>query len=276
MAESSGRGGAGTLQTVDRALGILLSFTGARTDWGVMELARELDLDKSTAQRLLATLAKRGFLHADPTTRRYHLGPALWRIASTWERRGGMAQLVEPFLAWLVGESRRTAVFAVADGAYVRCVAAVDGGAGPMRNHPLVGELYPAHAGATARAYFATLDAVTRQALMYTIPLAKFSDLTSDDATAIEAQMIEVAERGWAYSEGEYDKNTRAVAAPVFMLGRPVGSVSIGEHKRENLGDIRDHVAATLRTAERIGALLSSRAVPPVEDEARRPDPGAT
>ncbi|MBV0894223.1 IclR family transcriptional regulator [Microbacterium sp. NC79] len=263
MAEGSSSTSSGVLQTVDRALNVLLSFSSRRTDWGVMELARELDLDKSTAQRLLATLASRGFLHADPTTRRYRLGPALWRIASTWERRGGMAALVEPYLTALADATRRSAVFAVADGAYVRAVAYVDGAnESPMRDHSMVGELYPAHAGATSRAYFATLSASARQALMYTIPLAKFNDLTADDATAIEAEMVAVAERGWAYSAGEYDLNTRAVAAPVYVGSRAIGSVSIGEHKRENLGEIRDHVSAVLQVADQIGALLSSTAIP--------------
>lgn len=263
MGESAPITPRGSLQTVDRALSILLSFTTRRTDWGVMELAREFDLDKSTAQRLLSTLAARGFLSADPVTRRYRLGPALWRISSTWEKRGGMASLVEPLLTTLADETGRSTVFALADGAYVRAVAAVEGGSAPMRDHPLVGELYPAHAGATSRAYFATLPAATRQALMYSIPLAKFSDLTSDDAAAIEAQMLAVAEQGWAYSEGEYDMNTRAVAAPVFVLGRAIGSVSIGEHKREALGDIRDHIPTVLRAADQIGSLLSSRAITP-------------
>ncbi|WP_309127778.1 IclR family transcriptional regulator [Microbacterium sp.] len=248
------------LQTVDRALSILLSFTERRTDWGVTDLAKEFDLDKSAAQRLLSTLAARGFLHADRTTRRYRLGPALWRIASTWERRGGMAVLVEPLLADLADASSRTAVFALADGAYVRCVAAVDGGTSPMRDHPLVGELYPAHAGATSRAYFAFLSAGQRQQLMYHRPLAKFSDLTALDAAEVEADMQKVADVGWAYSAGEYDQNTRALAAPVFVTGRPVGSVSIGEHKRERLGDIHDHLDVLLRTAQQIGNLLSSHA----------------
>ncbi|UGS28222.1 IclR family transcriptional regulator [Microbacterium resistens] len=258
MDEPGDRGAkAPPLQTVDRALAVLLSFSGRRTDWGVTDLAHEFDLDKSAAQRLLSTLAARGFLHADPVTRRYRLGAALWRIASTWERRGGMAALVEAPLADLADESSRTAVFGLADGAYVRCIAAVDGGTSPMRDHPLVGELYPAHAGATSRAYFAFLSAGQRQQLMYHRPLAKFSDLTALDAAAIEAEMLEVAEQGWAYSEGEYDLNTRALAAPVFVTGRPIGSVSIGEHKREDLGDIRVHLDAVLRTAQRISQLLS-------------------
>lgn len=248
------------LQTVDRALAVLLSFSSRRTEWGVMELAEEFDLDKSAAQRLLSTLTHRGFLYADPVTRRYRMGPAMWRISSTWERRGGMALLVEPLLAELADATSRTASFNLADGSYVRCVAAVDGGNAPMRDHPLVGELYPAHAGATSRAYFAYLSPSQRQSLMYHRPLAKFSDLTAQDAHAIEAEMLAVADTGWAYSEGEYDSNTRAVAAPVFVLGRAVGSIGLGEHKREERGDIRDHVGVVLETAAKLGALLSTQA----------------
>lgn len=251
--------GPAPLQTVDRALSVLLSYGPRRMDWGVVELAEEFGLDKSAAQRLLATLAQRGFLTSDPVTRRYRLGPAVWRIASVWERLGGMATLVEPALETLADQAHRTAVFTIADGAYVRAVAAVDGGASPMRDHPLVGELYPAHAGATSRAYFAFLSPQQRQALLYGRPVARFSDLTVLDAAAIEAKMLEVAELGWAYSEGEYDQNTRAIAAPVFAGDRPVGSVSIGEHKREHLGDIRDHVDAVLHAAGAIGHLLAPR-----------------
>lgn len=248
-----------SLQTVDRALAVLLSYSTDRTEWGVLELAREFDLDKSAAQRLLSSLAHRGFLYADPTTRRYRLGPATWRIASTWERRGGMALFVEPLLNELASITSRTASFNLADGSHVRCVAAVDGGDTPIRDHPLVGELYPAHAGATSRAYFAFLSPAQRQTLMYHRPLAKFSELTSQDAHTIEAEMLSVAEAGWAFSEGEYDDNTRAIAAPVFVLGRPVGSIGIGELKHNAQGDIRDHSPSVLRAAARLGEMLSAQ-----------------
>ena len=61
------------LQTADRALQVLLAFR-SRPEWGVSELARELGLDKSVTQRLLSTLARRGFVLADPESRRYRLG----------------------------------------------------------------------------------------------------------------------------------------------------------------------------------------------------------
>ncbi|HWU27581.1 MAG TPA: IclR family transcriptional regulator [Microbacterium sp.] len=245
------------LQTVDRALAVLLSFTARRSEWGVTELAEEFGFDKSSAQRLLAALAARGFLSVDEITHRYRLGPAVWRIASSWERRGGMAMLVNPLLAELADATMRTAVFTLADGAYLRCVAAVDGGHVSMRDHPLVGEVYPAHAGATSRAYFAFLPKGQRESLIYRGPLARFSKLTELDPVAIEAEMAKTSEAGWAYSEGEYDVNTRAVAAPVMVGAQPIGSVSVGERKNDPVDDILDHVEAVQETAKKIGMLLS-------------------
>lgn len=248
------------LQTVDRALTVLLSFTARRTEWGVTELAAEFGFDKSSAQRLLAALAERGFLSIDPVTHRYRLGSAVWRIASTWEHRGGMAILVNPLLAELADATMRTVAFTLADGAYLRCVAAVDGGQAPMRDHPLVGEVYPAHAGATSRAYFAFLPKGQRESLAYRVPLARFSSRTELDPVLIEAQMSKTAEAGWAYSEGEYDVNTRAIAAPVVIGAQPIGSVSVGERKNDRVDDILDHVDAVQETAKKIGAMLSQPA----------------
>lgn len=93
------------LQTADRALQVLLAFSHDREEWGVTDLAAEFGWDKSVAQRLLASLAHRGFLVSDAVTRRYRLGPAVWHMATAWERHGGMAGLVRPGLRELAAVS---------------------------------------------------------------------------------------------------------------------------------------------------------------------------
>ena len=50
------------LQTVDRALRLLLLFEEVDQEYRVGEMATMLGVDKSIASRLAATLAKRGFL----------------------------------------------------------------------------------------------------------------------------------------------------------------------------------------------------------------------
>lgn len=132
------------LQSVDRALVVLLSFDEHRADWGVTELAERFGWDKSVAQRLLATLARRGFLVSQPGTRRYRLGPAMWHLAWLWERMGGLSSVARPVLGRLARLTGYTALLAVPDGEQVRCVEAVDGESGPVRQYSLVGELYPA------------------------------------------------------------------------------------------------------------------------------------
>ncbi len=251
------------LQTVDRALQILLSYGDQRTDWGVFELAEESGWNKSTCQRLLAALAVRGFLIADPVTRRYSLGPAMWRMASLWERSGGLAWLAEQEIAPLAQRTGRAASFTVPDGFYVRCIAAVDGRYGPIRPHPLVGDLYPGHAGATSRAYFAFLDPLVRRNLLNGRPFARYTELTEVDPEVLERLYDQTCRTGWAYSEGEYDQSTRAIAAPVLIGTTPVGSISVLEPKGlDYADDIRDHVPALLETAAALAAVFSNRPPP--------------
>lgn len=247
------------LQTADRLLTLLQSFDRERPEWGVSDVAREFGLDKSVAQRLLAALAYRGFLVSDPHTRRYRLGPAVWHLARGWERDGGLAGLVMPALQRLAAETRASALFAVPDGIHMRCVAAADGARGPLRVHGLAGELYPAHAGATSRAYFGMLPPEDRAALLYSRPMARFGERTLTEPAELEERFAEVRRTGYAYSEGEYDPETAALAAPVAVGRRAVGTLSVVG----SLDALRSHqselVAPLLRTAAEIGRLLTPR-----------------
>ncbi|GEM_PF-1210281 len=247
------------LQTVDRALQILLSFNEGRRDWGVSELAEEFGFNRSTSQRLLAALAARGFLFADPYSRRYSLGPAMWHMAALWERGGGLARLAESVLTGLAETTGRTASFTVPDGYHVRCVAAVDGDSGPVRAHPLVGDLYPAHAGATSRAYFAFLDPLVRRNMLSGRPFARYTELTTIDEASLDRMLDETYRAGWAYSEGEFDQTTRAIAAPVRIGSTPVGSISVIEPKIFTYPDeLTSRVPDLLDAAQRLGSLLAN------------------
>src|ERR671929_877220 len=69
-----------TLQSVDRALRILLSFEEEGQEKTLGELAALLGVHKSTAWRLAATLRKHGLLERDRDSERFRLGPELSRL----------------------------------------------------------------------------------------------------------------------------------------------------------------------------------------------------
>lgn len=237
----------GVLQTADRALQVLLSFSDARPEWGVSELARELGLDKSVAQRLLATLAARGFVLADPETRRYRLGPAVAQLARVAERGGAMSLLARPVLAGLARETGESAVLNVAHGGSYRTVAAVDA-RGPLSYTAVVGHVMPGHAGCSGHALFAGQPAEEVRELFGPEPLTRYTPNTPTSYAELEQRWQQVREAGLSVSRGEFDANVGAVAVPLPSSGAAVASMTlIGPAER--VSDRIDELVAPLRAA---------------------------
>ncbi len=154
----------------------------------------------------------------------------MWHLAWLWERKGGLATLARPALTRLAQQTGYTALLAVPDGTHMRCVETVDGADGPLRHYSLVGELYPAHAGATSRAYFAMLPDGARHTLFQDRPMARFSDTTPVDADRLDRLFRVTRATGYAYSEGEYDADTAALAVPLLIRHQPVATLTLCAH----------------------------------------------
>lgn len=120
-----------------------------------------------------------------------------------------------------------TVLFCLPDSFHMRCVAAEEE-AGPLRYYPLVGELYPAHAGATSKSYYAYLPDEQRHRLFRGRPMARFTDRTVTDPDRLEEEFLRVRAQGYAFTVGEYDTGIATVAVPVFLGREPYGSLSLG------------------------------------------------
>lgn len=70
------------LSSVSNAVRVLRAFSSARSEWGVTDLARHLDLSKSTVHRLLVTLTTEGMLDQDPHSGLYRLGLVVFDLAA--------------------------------------------------------------------------------------------------------------------------------------------------------------------------------------------------
>jgi DNA-binding IclR family transcriptional regulator len=246
--------GRGMAKTLDRGLLVLLAFQ-RRSEWGVSELARELGLDKAVTHRLLSTLAHRGFVLADPRTRRYRLGVTIGVLAKSAEQGGALEEAARPLLTSLARELGESAILNVPHGAGYRTALAVDA-AGPMRYSATVGETIPAHGGAAGHAIFAFQPREDVRRLLGEGPLERFGDATVVDPEELYRLHSRVRADGVAISHGEYDLNVTSVAAPVFAAGQVIGSlVVIGPHQSVT-GKIDTAVARVRRSAQTLSRLL--------------------
>lgn len=249
----------GMLQTVDRALQVLLATDRDHDGWSVTEVSREFGFSTSISHRILATLTHRGFLIADPSTHRYRIGPAAMTVGRIWAGSQSLRLLVQPVLAQLAADTGLAAIFAIPDAFHMRALAAEMGTGGPLRTYPLVGELFPAHAGATSKAYYATLPDRERQRIFADRPMARFTPSTTVDPAALEQQFEKIRRQGYATSAGEYDRDVSTVAMVVRLRNESFGSLSLGQH-----GEFRTDVPTLVRFLEsarrEIEAILTGRA----------------
>lgn len=213
------------LQTADRALRVLLAFRD-RPDWGVTELAEALQLDKSVTHRLLATLAVRGFVVADPDSRRYRLGPTVGVLARAAERGGALEASARPLLADAAKEAGESALLAVPQGFGYRCAVAVDAD-GPIRYTAIVGDVLPGHGGASGHAIFAFYPEDEIRGLCGSPTLPRFTDTTVTRLDSLLELYAKVRQDGASVSWGEYDESVSGVAAPVFAASAVVGSLTL-------------------------------------------------
>src|ERR687889_187322 len=103
------------VQSVDRAITVMELLS--RRGWsGVTEVAKVLEINKSTAYRLLNTLRDRGLVEQDPATEKYRLGFGLVALASSVTADLDVARCSRPVCDRLAQQTRETVTVAVLEG----------------------------------------------------------------------------------------------------------------------------------------------------------------
>lgn len=207
----NGRGS--VVQSVDRALSIMEIL--ARDGWSsVTEIARELEVHKSTVFRLLATLQRRGIVEQHAVTQKYRLGFAIARLAHGVRGNPNLVDLVRPTLERLSERLDETVDLAVIEDGEVTnidqanlstSVIAVD----------WVGHRSPMHVAASGKIFLAYGDQAETEAFLAG-PLDALTPNTITDPAVLRAELVEIRERGFSMTRGELEQGLNAVAAPVF------------------------------------------------------------
>jgi DNA-binding IclR family transcriptional regulator len=254
-----------TLETVDRALRLLLAFEAdGERELTVAALAARLAIHRSSASRLAATLAQRGFLERAGGSEAFRLGPALGRLGLIAMGLRGLVAESREVMERLAHETRETVVLSVLDG---RDCVDVAQASGPhlvgMRNW--VGRRSPLHASSDGKVFVAWGGA--------TPPPGRLPALTSRTITSrrvLDREIGRARERGWASVEGELEDGLNGVAAPVFdSAGRCVAALSVsGPAYRltaERLAELGPRVRAAAREiAARLGGYADDQPLPVV------------
>lgn len=199
---------------IDRLLDILLLFQDGRESWSVDDMARMLDLPKSTCYRLVRALQEKGFLEKS--------GPSNYQLGISFMRLSGVALSSNRDIRLMALPSMKRIADVVKESVslmrlmnrQVVCVESIEG-QHTLRVSIPQGYIQPLHAGASSRVLLAALPEDSWHKLL-DFPLQYYTDTTITDFDALCANLQQVRRDGYAVSNGEVSAGARAVAVPLL------------------------------------------------------------
>jgi len=228
-----------TIQSIDRASQILGLFSLNRSMIGVTEIARSLNLNKSTVQGLVRALVYIGFLQKNQDTRKYQLGPRIYELGTILAGSLEINQKASQPADRLAKKIELLVRIAILDGDS----ALITLDAYP-RSQPFIfrqfGLRAPLYCTAVGKALLAYLDRETVSDYVKRTELFAYTPTTLTNKEDLMKELELTRERGYSVNREEHFLSRVAIGAPIFgREGRLAGSMCISGPPARILGD--DH-----------------------------------
>ena len=220
-----------TIQSIDRAAGILKALGAGPMRLGVSELAERLGLARPTVHGLLQTLLAHGFVEQDPTTEKYQLGPGLLQLGYSYL---DLNELRSRSIVHADRLATRTGLAVRAGVLHGQSVVIVHHVFRPDESLQIleVGLQLPVHASALGKAMLAHLESDVLEDLLHE-DLPKLTKHTLS-AVRLRQELHRVRELGVATERDEAVLGESSVGAAIFdRSGAAVGAIGVvGETER--------------------------------------------
>lgn len=243
------------VQSIERAFAVL--GTLANGPIGVTEVAERAGLPKSTAARLLASLAREGVVEQVPGDTAYRLGPRLATLASGVMPTRSLAMLARPSLAALAADAGEAAGLAIPDGDLAHYIDQVDT-PNPVSIRDWTGSRIPLHAVSSGQVLLAYRPPTALQRYLGK-PMERFTEHTIVTGDALLERLRAIRRDGYTWASEEFDRGISSVAAPIADAnGEVVAAVHVhGPSYRFPIpGTEREIAEQVVATAARIASSL--------------------
>ncbi|TCS95962.1 IclR family transcriptional regulator [Hazenella coriacea] len=241
-----------TVRAVERALDILMCFV-QKPQLGMMEIAENTGLNKSTVFRLLGTLEEKGFVQRDPYTEKYQLGFRIWELSTNIDHSSDPAVLFLPEMERLRDELDETISLYIRDGFERIRIQAVESRQAIRRVAP-IGVRLPLSVGASSKVLMAYADELTLKEVLHDPMWPE-----GIDQKVYISQLAQIKKDGYAISVEEREAGTAAISVPVFSSTsrRLVVALAVsGPVSRMNVKQMTQFVPCLIQSAERMGKMI--------------------
>lgn len=205
------------IQVIARAAEILRALGGTTEGQSLGQIARRVNLPRSTVQRIVAALADEGFISTEDRASGLRLGPAFQSLTQAAAR--DTKDRLRPIMRQISEETGETVDLAILDGRHMLFVDQIVGGQ-RLRAVSRIGDRFPLTTTANGKAALACLDEGTAARLI--ISEIEGGERPGRSLPAILHEIEKI--RAGALARDE-DEHTEGISALGYALKDEMGDV---------------------------------------------------
>ena len=230
-----------------RGMRLLEKFTHNQQEWRLSELARALELPRSTVFRLVHTLEKLKYLERHPQRKTFQLGNRVLNLGFEYLASQELLEVVRPFLTILNEQTRCSVHLGVLDNREVVYLLRI-AGRQHLASNVGVGTRFPAHATTMGRVLLSECSLQELQKLYEGIELRKITEQTAISVQELNQLLGEERKRGYSLSLSAFEAGVVSVGTGIRdASGKIIAAINITGSEtvfgREVLeGEIKDRV----------------------------------
>lgn len=230
-----------TLKTLENALDVLSYFTIKNPEWGLRNLAREMDMNHTVLNRILKTYESKGYLIQNEQTKTYMLGLKFMEFSSVIRQRMRLSEFVVPVMKELVTIVDEAVYLTLRDGnegvtvEIAECLHEI-------KYTVSIGSRTPLYIGASCKAISAFLT-IEEQNEIVNGDLEAITNKTVIDSSQLLEDFKQIRERGWSHTQGEFSESVTGISVPLFNKKREViGSLTVAGPSYRMSSDVQKYV----------------------------------
>lgn len=250
---------AGTLQSLDRALGVLVAVS--RAGRGTLtDLSLSLGVPTATTHRILTTLQKHGFVTFNEDHQDWSIGIEAYRVGASFMNRSSLMDVSRPAMRRLMERTGETANLAIPDGAEVVFVEQFET-TNPIRAFFARGTRTSMHASGTGKAILASWPEERVRRVLMVSGLTAYTEKTLTQPVDLFEDLQQTAERGYSYDSEERHSGMSCIGSVIYDEHQEAcAGVSIsGPSTRFDPMRIAELGAAVTEAAAEITRLIGGR-----------------
>ena len=219
-----------------------MTLLSSKKSLGVTELADLLEVNKSSAFRILESLQKFNFVEQDNVTSKYKLGPAVLKLSEQVYKNLNIISTAKPLMGKLAEEIKESVHLCKLSNDNAVIIEQI------MVNSRLVvnariGNMEPLHCSAVGKCLIAFADDIMKESIISRLNYERFTEKTITTKEELKSELRSVEDKGYAVDDCELSEEIKCIAAPIFnhlgeakySLGVSVPTTRMNNYKLEEL-----------------------------------------